>query len=151
MKNHFPLIGLLLMVFFCLHSTITLGQEDQDILKVKQLLHEQSIAWNKGDIDTFMETYWKSDRLQFIGAKGVTYGWQNTLEGYKRRYPNREAMGQLTFDIITVDKHSDQLISLVGKFMLKRSIGDLSGHFLLLIKKIDGKWLIIADHTSAEG
>ena len=142
-----PFLGLLLFPFF---SQSAFAQKAKAIKAVKAVLVKQAADWNDGNIDAFMESYWKSDKLQFIGASGVTYGWQKTLEGYKKRYPNRQAMGQLHFDIINVDKHSRKLISLVGKFTLKREIGNLSGHFLLLFKKIKGKWLIIADHTSAE-
>ncbi len=131
----------------CLSVSI-FAQDSKAVKKVKQILHSQADAWNQGDIDTFMEDYWKSENLQFIGSKGVTYGWKATKANYKKRYPNKDAMGQLSFDIINVDRQSRKVISLVGKFTLKRSMGDLSGHFLLIFKKIKGKWLIIADHTS---
>ncbi len=148
LPRSYRLFFFILLFFQC--NTTLMAQEDKCVKTVKQILDKQSQAWNKGDIPTFMETYWKSDNLQFIGSSGVTYGWQNTLEGYQKRYPNKEAMGKLSFDIINVDKRSKKVISLVGKFKLSRTIGDLSGHFLLLFKKIKGKWLIIADHTSVE-
>ena len=110
----------------------------------------QQKAWNEGDIDTFMEGYWKSDELQFVGGNGPTYGWQATKDGYKRRYPSREAMGKLSFDIINTNRRDKKVISLVGKFTLTRTIGDLSGHFLLIFQKIKGEWLIVADFTASE-
>lgn len=124
--------------------------QNKDFEKIKQLMTTQSEAWNRGDIDGFMETYWKSDKLQFIGSKGPTYGWQNTLDRYKKSYPSKEAMGFLTFDLINLDKRSRKVISVVGKWHLKRNddLGDLEGHFLLILKKIKGKWLIVADHSS---
>ena len=110
----------------------------------------QTESWNRGDIDGFMETYWKSEKLQFIGSKGVTYGWTNTLNRYKKSYPNKDAMGILSFDIINMDKRSRKVISVVGKWQLKRKddLGDLEGHFLLILKKIKRKWVIVADHSS---
>lgn len=124
--------------------------QNKDFEKVKKLMTTQSEAWNQGDIDGFMQTYWKSEKLQFIGSKGVTYGWQNTVDRYKKSYPSKEAMGFLTFDIINMDKRSRKVISVVGKWHLKRgeNLGDLEGHFLLILKKIKGKWLIVADHSS---
>ena len=95
-----------------------------------------------------METYWKSENLQFLGSNGPTYGWENTLERYKKRYPDRAAMGQLEFEIMNIDVRSKKVISLIGKYTLKRENDEPSGYFLLLWKKIKGKWLIVADHTS---
>lgn len=116
---------------------------------VRSLLEQQAKDWNKGDIDAFMEGYWKSDKLQFIGSRGVTYGWQQTKDNYKKGYPDKAAMGTLSFDLLGLDKQSKKIVSVTGKFTLVRESGEeLSGYFLLIVKKIKGKWLIIADHTS---
>ena len=90
------------ILFFSLilfSAQLTFSQ-NKDFGKIKKLMTTQSEAWNRGDIDGFMTTYWKSEKLQFIGSKGATYGWQNTLDRYKKSYPSKEAMGFLTFDII---------------------------------------------------
>ncbi|MEM6967696.1 MAG: DUF4440 domain-containing protein [Bacteroidota bacterium] len=139
-------VSLCLALFVC-NATFS---QNKDFKKVEQLMQAQSDCWNAGDIDGFMETYWKSDALQFIGSSGVTYGWTNTLEGYKKRYPSKDAMGHLTFDIINMDKRSRKVISVVGKWHLKRggNFKDLEGHFLLILKKMKGKWIIVADHSS---
>ena len=84
----------------------------------------------------------------FIGKSGVTYGWKNTLENYKKNYPDTSAMGKLSFNIITVKKLSGEYYHVVGKWHLKRTIGDLSGHYTLLFKKIKGEWVIVSDHSS---
>ena len=119
-----------------------------DELAVRKVLDEQVIAWNRGDIDGFMQGYWKSDSLMFIGSKGVTHGWQNTLERYKKGYPDTATMGKLSFDLLTVKKLSSEYFLVVGKFTLKRTIGDASGHFDLIFRKVKGRWYIISDHTS---
>ena len=117
--------------------------------EVKQLLFQQAQDWNNGDIDAFMQSYWKSDQLQFIGNTKVTYGWQNTLDRYKKAYPDKAAMGKLTFEIIEIQKLGSKSLALTGKFMLDRSdLEDLSGHFLLIWRKIKGKWVIVADCTT---
>jgi hypothetical protein len=115
---------------------------------IHQVLMQQAIAWNRGDVENFMEGYWKNDSLIFIGKNGVTHGWQRTLDNYKKKYPDATAMGKLSFDIIAVKKLSSKYYYVVGKWMLKRTIGDLSGHFDLLFEKVKGKWFIIADHSS---
>lgn len=123
--------------------------QTKDIEAVKRILIQQSVDWNKGDIDAFMEYYWKSDELQFIGSGGVIKGWQATLERYQRTYPDRDAMGQLTFDILEVHQLSRNVIMLTGKYTLERKNDRPTGYFLLMWKKMKGKWLIVADHTSA--
>jgi len=125
------------------------AQSNKALEAVKSLLYEQMDDWNKGDIDAFMEGYWKSDKLQFIGSRGVTYGWAQTRENYKKGYPDIATMGKLSFDLIDVTQQSRNVVSVTGKFHLKRDeMDDATGHFLLIVKKIKGKWLIIADHTS---
>ena len=122
--------------------------QTNDELTIRQVLDSQTEAWNKGDIKGFMQGYWKDDSLMFIGKNGIHWGWQTTLENYKKNYPDTAAMGKLSFDIILVKKLSPEYFYVVGKWMLSRSIGDLSGHYNLLFKKINGQWLIIADHSS---
>ncbi|HFC01089.1 MAG TPA: DUF4440 domain-containing protein [Phaeodactylibacter sp.] len=141
----------MILLFSLILATTTLSfSQKKDFTKIKKLMQIQTESWNRGDIDGFMETYWKSEKLQFIGSKGVTYGWTNTLNRYKKSYPNKDAMGILSFDIINMDKRSRKVISVVGKWQLKRKddLGDLEGHFLLILKKIKRKWVIVADHSS---
>src|SRR5690606_9085711 len=117
---------------------------------IKQLLKEQTAAWNKGDIPAFIQTYWKSDSLVFVGKAGVTYGWQNTLERYKKSYPDKAAMGQLDFTVIRITPLSDRVYNVIGRWHLTRAAGDLEGHYTLYltVKKIAGKWVIVQDHSS---
>ena len=59
---------------------------------IPDLMKKQELAWNTGDIDSFMKYYWKSDSLKFIGSSGITYGWQKTLDNYKKKYPDAKAL-----------------------------------------------------------
>ena len=115
---------------------------------IRTLIEEQRLAWNTGDKEKFMQTYWQSDSLMFIGKSGVTYGWQKTLDNYKKGYPDTAAMGKLDFDLLEVKRLSVMYFFVVGKWHLTRSIGDVGGHFTLLFKKVKNKWVIIADHSS---
>jgi ketosteroid isomerase-like protein len=119
-----------------------------DDVIIRNALQEQRLAWNAGDINRFMGTYWQSDSLMFIGKSGVTYGWQKTMDNYKKGYPDTAAMGKLDFDILEVKRLSVLYFFVVGKWHLTRSIGDVGGHFTLLFKKIKNKWVIVADHSS---
>jgi ketosteroid isomerase-like protein len=122
--------------------------QSKDEAAVRQLLAEQTAAWNRGDIKGFMNGYWESDSLMFIGKSGVTYGWQQTLENYKRGYPDTAAMGKLNFELLQVKRLSVQYFFVVGKWQLTRSIGNVGGHFNLLLRKIKKRWVVIADHSS---
>jgi hypothetical protein len=115
---------------------------------IRTILSQQTIAWNKGNLDVFMKGYWESDSLVFVGKSGLTYGYQQTLKNYKKNYPDTAHMGQLRFNIIAVNPLSANYYFVIGKFMLQRSVGNVSGHFTLLFKKINGQWLIINDHSS---
>ncbi|MCU0443503.1 MAG: nuclear transport factor 2 family protein [Microscillaceae bacterium] len=115
---------------------------------IRQIFAKQQKAWNEGNIEVFMEDYWHSENLKFIGKNGITKGWQATLDRYKKSYPNREAMGVLTFEIIEIKIIGGKNAFVIGKWHLKRTQDELGGHFTLLWEKIKGKWVIVADHSS---
>ncbi len=121
---------------------------EKEKLVILGLLDEQVVAWNEGNLDEFMQTYWNSEKLVFVGSRGPTYGWQATLESYKKGYPNKVAMGKLNFKILEISKIDKKTVFVIGRFELTREIGDLTGHFTLVIQKIKGEWLIISDHSS---
>jgi len=119
-----------------------------DQQKITALMTAQTTAWNNGDIDGFMQTYWHSDSLLFVGKSGITYGWQATLDRYKKTYLDATTMGKLDFKLLEFKPLATNVYLLVGKWHLQRTIGDLEGHFSLILKKIKGEWKIIEDHTS---
>jgi ketosteroid isomerase-like protein len=122
--------------------------QTKDEIAVRNILSKQTTAWNTGNVDAFMQGYWQSDSLMFIGKSGVTYGWQKTLDNYKKNYPDATAMGKLNFTILQTKRLSMMYYFVVGKWHLARTIGDLNGHFTLLFKKIKNTWVIISDHSS---
>lgn len=111
-------------------------------------LERQQQCWNQGDINCFMKGYWESDSLMFVSSEKVYYGYEKTLQRYLDSYPDREAMGKLTFDFISMKPLGDDAFFVIGSFHLERSIGDAKGHFTLLWKRINGEWVIVADHSS---
>jgi ketosteroid isomerase-like protein len=137
----------LFFVFF-LFPTIQLFAQSKDEKTIRRVLSEQTAAWNHGDIEGFMKGYWENDSLMFIGKSGITYGWNNTLKNYKKGYPDTAAMGKLAFTLIQVKRLSKEYYHVTGKWFLKRSIGDIGGHYTLLFQKINGRWVIISDHSS---
>lgn len=123
------------------------SSEDQasDIESIRAVLSEQQDAWNAYDLEGFMQGYWKSDSLKFYGKSGVTYGWENTLSNYKRRYPGREHTGNLEFTLDEISKIDRDSYYIMGQYYLKRDMGDAQGVFLIILRKIEGEWKIIAD------
>lgn len=117
---------------------------------IRTAMAEQENCWNSGDIPCFMKHYWKSDSLRFIGKSGLTYGWQKTLDNYRTSYPDRAAMGRLTFLNLSAEFADRHTVFVVGRWKLERGggSGDLQGHYSLLWQKKNGVWVIVADHSS---
>jgi len=136
---------LLLLLLVAIQTNTEAQEAGQSIRK---LLKEQTLAWNRGDLEGFMQGYWKNDSLCFIGKSGVTYGWSNTLANYKKGYPDTAAMGKLQFTILHVQQLSKQYAQVIGKWHLTRSIGNVQGHFTLLLRRLNGQWVIVSDHSS---
>ncbi len=134
-----------LLVLLVITAAFTLKAQDKEaILKV---LSTQQVAWNRGDIDSFMQGYWQSDSLLFVGKSAPTYGWQNTLNNYKKGYPNKAAMGTLSFNILKIDVLDATNAFVLGGWNVKTD-KDTGGYFTLWFRKINGEWKIVVDHTS---
>ena len=122
--------------------------ESSDENQIRQLLLLQTDAWNRGDIDSFMAGYWKSDETAFVGANGITRGWQAVLDRYKKNYPDRKAMGQLTFSKLEVHVTCPDAAFAIGQFELERENDKPAGIFTLDFRKFSEGWRIILDHTT---
>jgi hypothetical protein len=140
MKRTFLLI-LLITILSCQTQT----SEAEDKLAILKLMQLQEEAWSNTDMEGFMEGYWKSDSLKFYGSSGLTRGWQQTLDNYKMGYPTKEHSGILTFKINDISKIDVGSYWVMGEYFLDRSIGDTNGVFLIVFKKINGTWKIVAD------
>jgi uncharacterized protein (TIGR02246 family) len=138
----------LLFIAFWAILSLSVFSQTKDETEVRNVLARQNAAWNRGDVDAFMVGYWENDSLMFIGKSGITYGYKNTLANYKRNYPDTTAMGKLTFTLIQVKQLSPEYFHVTGKYYLTRTIGDASGHFTLMFRKMNGRWVIISDHSS---
>jgi ketosteroid isomerase-like protein len=143
LRKHFLAFSFLIFSInlFSQHKT-TPAQEVGAVMKI------QEKAWNNFDIDGFMLYYWNNDSLMFVGSKGITYGWKQTLANYKKNYASKELMGELTFTNASYETLSKTAVHVVGKWQIKRKDTQIGGYYSLLWKKIDGKWVIVRDHTS---
>ena len=134
-----------LFITLMLLFTITLQAGDK--ADIKSIMSKQELAWNEGDLEEFMVPYLHSKELMFVGKSGIKYGWQTTLDNYKKSYPNKDAMGQLTFELLKIEINGDSAFVL-GTWRLNRTQDVLSGYYTLYWKKIEGQWQITIDHSS---
>ncbi len=124
------------------------GIKPKDKSAILEIMASQEMSWNKGDLEGFMNGYWRSDSLRFIGKSGITYGWQPTLANYQRSYPDKAAMGKLKFTILRVESLGKGVAHVTGAWLLTREKDAPQGYFTLLWRKINGEWVIVADHSS---
>lgn len=136
------------LIALMLVSLGTLAQTSKDKQAILNVLENQRLNWNKGDLETFMQGYVKSDSLLFVGSSGPTYGWQKTLDNYRKTYQGKAGMGQLTFGIKKVDFLNSDIAFVLGSWHLKREKDEPKGYFTLLFKKLNGEWKIFVDHSS---
>jgi len=120
-----------------------------DDSKIRALLDDQTAAWNRGDVEAFMAGYWKSEETEFVGANGVSRGWQALLERYRKNYPDRKAMGQLSFPNLEIHVVCPNAAYAIGQFKLERENDRPTGFFTLNFSKFAEGWRIVADHTTA--
>lgn len=136
---------IILVMALCRFSPVFAQEEAQ----VRKVLQEQQSAWNRGDLEGYMKLgYWNSDSLVFIGKNGPQFGWKKTLANYKKSYPDVQAMGRLEFGDLNVELLDEDHAFVRGSWKLTREKDAPQGYFTLLFRKIDGKWLIVADHSS---
>lgn len=139
----------ILVILFSCGSQPKANQDtfEADKAAILKVMHDQEIAWNNHDLEGFMQGYWKSDSLKFYGSNGLTKGWEQTLTNYKKGYPTKTESGTLNFVINDITQIEGNNYWVMGEYHLKRDVGDADGVFIIIFKKIAGKWRIIADMT----
>jgi len=144
----FLIITTVLILSACKTQKISSSNYETSKTEITTMLLQTARDWSKGDLEAFMRGYLKSDNLKFVGNSGITYGWQQTLDNYKKGYPTKEHMGKLTFNLLEFDQLANDVFLVIGEFHLKRTVGDADGMFSIILKHVNGEWKIIADHSS---
>jgi len=150
MKHRLITTPILLLVLST--ATLSLAQNQKDaksIAAVRAVLDAQAAAWNRGDIETYMDGYARSADTVFVSGDRVTRGWQTVLERYKKAYDSREKMGTLTFSDVEINMLSKDAAIVLGRWHLQRSKDEPHGRFTLLFRKTTAGWKIVHDHTSS--
>jgi ketosteroid isomerase-like protein len=143
-------LGLTLALSILLsHASANAEKHDQDQAVILEVLKNQQINWNKGDVDAFLEGYWRSPDLTFSGTNGIARGWDAVRTRYKKNYADREAMGQLEFSALEFRFLGADTALVLGHWHLTRAKGDVGGVFSLVWQRFPEGWRIIHDHTSA--
>jgi len=138
-------IILVFISFLLFGAAMAQTKEQKAIANVLEL---QRVAWNNGDLLGYMDGYWKSDSLVFIGKRGPQYGWQKTYDNYLKSYPDKATMGELHFTLLKIECIDGKNAFVMGKWLLKREKDEPQGYFTLRLKKINRKWKVIYDHSS---
>ena len=126
------------------------GLSDASREAIEEVLEEQAEAWNRGDLEAFMEGYWDSPDLVFTSGARVQRGWQTTLDRYRASYGTApETMGRLSFSELEIHSLGRDSAWALGRWTLERQGREQGGIFTLVFRRIDGRWLIIHDHTSS--
>ena len=142
------------IIFLAILSTTapSLAQNNQDaksMAAIHAVLDAQAAAWNRGDLEAYMDGYARSDDTVFVSGDRVTRGWQTVLERYKKAYDSREKMGVLTFSDLEITILSKDAAIVLGRWHLQRSKDEPHGRFTLLFRKTKSGWKIVHDHTSS--
>lgn len=125
------------------------GRESKMVAAVRAVLDAQAAAWNRGDIEGYMEGYERSGETVFVSGDNVTRGWQTVLERYKRGYNSREKMGQLAFSDLEIKPLGKDTAVALGRWQLTRANDTPHGRFTLILRRTKQGWRIIHDHTSS--
>jgi len=148
-----PLI-LLLILLIPLPSRLDSGQptppEESPTAAITCVLLDQQAAWNRADVNAFMNGYWNSPELTFAGSSGITRGWQPVLERYRKNYPDQKAMGHLDFSALEVHPLGRDAAFVLGRWHIQRASDELGGVFTLVFQRFPEGWRIVHDHTSAD-
>ena len=125
------------------------SRDAKTISAIRAVMDEQAAAWNRGDIDGFMDGYWRSDKTIFISGDSVTRGWQTVLDRYKKGYDTREKMGMLSFTEIEIKPINKDTAIALGRWQLARAGDAPRGRFTLIFRRVKEGWRIVHDHTSS--
>tara|TARA_R110002051_G_scaffold165130_2_gene235915 strand:- start:37561 stop:37992 length:432 start_codon:yes stop_codon:yes gene_type:complete len=142
MKNIIIILSIILLV-----SCATKNDYEADKKEIKDILNQQQKNWSNNDLEGFMQGYWKSDSLHFYSGAQLKSGWQTTLDSYRKGYPDKSYSGTLKFEIAKIAPINNDAYYVMGEYHLTREVGNANGTFMIIFKRIDGEWKIIADSS----
>lgn len=124
-------------------------RDAKTVAAVRSVIDAQRDAWNRGDVEGYMDGYARSEGTVFVSGDNVTRGWQTVLDRYKKNYNSREKMGTLTFSDLEITPVGNDAAIVLGRWHLQRAKDEPHGRFTLVFRKIKQGWKIVHDHTSS--
>jgi ketosteroid isomerase-like protein len=128
------------------------SKEEKTKAAIQKVMEVQTAAWNRGDIDGFMQGYWNSPDMKFVSGDNVARGWQAALDRYKKSYDSKAKMGILTFSGLEINILSKDAAIVLGNWALEREVEGVKdnphGKFTLIFRKFKDGWKVVHDHTS---
>jgi uncharacterized protein (TIGR02246 family) len=124
-------------------------REAKTIAAVRSVIDAQRDAWNRGDVEGYMDGYARSADTIFVSGDSVTRGWQTVLDRYKKNYNSRDKMGTLTFSDLEITPMGNDAAIVLGRWQLQRAKDEPHGRFTLVFRKTKQGWKIVHDHTSS--
>jgi ketosteroid isomerase-like protein len=149
MTTHTVLASFLVAAILGLTSLSAQSRKSDITSEIRAVLKAQQEAWNRGDIDAFMNGYARAETTTFVSEDKVTRGWQTVRDRYKKKYSDRAKMGTLTFSNLEITPLSSDFAVVLGSWRLKRAKDQPHGCFTLIFRKTNDGWRIVHDHTSA--
>ncbi len=138
-----------ILLLLCLATTAIAQPAPKAKAAIRAVLDAQAAAWNRGDVEGYMDGYDRSPNTEFVGGDSITRGWQDVLDRYKKKYDTREKMGTLTFTDLEINILSGNAALVLGRWRLKRTSDEPHGTFTLLFRKTKAGWRIVHDHSSS--
>lgn len=136
------------LLFACPVLLLAQTNDEKTMAAIRVVIDAQAAAWNRGDVEGYMDGYDRSPKTEFVGGDSITRGWQQVLDRYKQRYDTREKMGVLTFSDLEINLVSKDAALVLGRWRLKRANDEPHGTFTLLFRKTKAGWRIVHDHSS---
>ena len=138
-------------ILMCISASVIAQTETDSSSQtaIRAVLEAQAAAWNRGDVEGYMDGYDRSPKTEFVGGDSIARGWQEVFERYKKRYDTREKMGTLAFSDLEITILSKDAALVLGRWRLKRANDEPHGTFTLLVRKTKAGWRIVHDHTSS--
>jgi uncharacterized protein (TIGR02246 family) len=146
-RTHLFVIALVLLL--CVAAGAQEKRDAKAEAAIRAVLEAQAAAWNRGDIEGYMDGYARSDSIVFVSGDNVTRGWQTVLERYKKSYDTREKMGTLEFSDLEIKVLGKDVGVVHGRWQLTRAADKPHGRFTLIFRRTGKNWRIIHDHTSS--
>jgi ketosteroid isomerase-like protein len=133
----------------CVSQSTTTTDARQTQTAIHAVLEAQQAAWNRGDIDGFMDGYDRAETTTFVSGDELTRGWQTVLDRYKQHYKSRDEMGTLAFSELTIEPITAESAVADGRWQLKRANDSPHGRFTLLFRHVNNNWRIVHDTTTS--